>query len=107
MLNNSKLVDGQQGKELTKAIKDYTDASAVISDAEKTKKASAKVIKEVCTEVGTYETLDAVVTMNLRQGGMKFNEELFKTEHPDLYEKYLYKTSDIVTIGKMQVKNNI
>lgn len=107
MLNNTVLVDGQQGKDLTKAIKDYMDANAVIKDAEVTKKASASVIKGICTDANTYETLDAVVTMNLRHGSLKFNEELFKAEHPDLYEKYLVKTDDTVTIGKMQVKNKI
>lgn len=107
MLSNSVLIDGQQGKELTKAIKDYMDANTVIADANKTKKACAEVIKNTCTDAGLYETMDATVSMNLRHGSVKFNEELFKNEHPDLYEKYCYTTDDTVVIGKMTIKNNI
>lgn len=107
MLNNSILVDGQQGKDLTKAIKDYMDANTVFADANKTKKACAETIKEICKDAGLYETMDATVSMNLRHGSIKFNEELFKSEHPDLYEKYCYTTDDTVVIGKMTIKNKI
>lgn len=107
MLDNTVLIDGQNGQKLTQAIKEYTDASLVEKDAKSSKEKASKVIKELCPEAGQYETMDAVVNMTLYKGQTKFDTEKFKAEHPDLYEKYCYTTEESIRIGKMSLKSKV
>jgi len=107
MLDNSKLIDGKDGQRLTQAIKDYSDALLLEKDAKVTKEKASKVIKELCTKAGQYETMDAVVNMTQYKGQTKFDDKKFALEHPDLYEQYCYKTSDSIRIGQMRIKSKV
>ena len=110
MLENSKLIDGQQAKELDKMCEQYNDASCIISDNEKLKKQAGSFIKSVCDEMDTvYETSNYVVTMGHTGERESVDLKTIKAEYPEMYafmqEKGLIKvTENTLRLGSVKGK---
>lgn len=99
MLELSKLVDGQQAKELDRMCEQYNDASVIITDNSKLKTQAGDFIKSVCCELDTvYETSNYVVTMGHTGARESVDVKVVKEVAPELYDllkaKGLIKKTD-------------
>ena len=103
MLELSKLVDGQQAKELDRMCEQYNDASSIISDNTKLKSQAADYIKSVCAELDTvYETSNYIVTMGHTGERETVDLKQIKAEYPEMYNFMLEK--DLIKVSENTLK---
>ena len=110
MLELSKLIDGQQAKELDRMCEQYNDASCIITDNEKLKKQASNFIKSVCSELDTvYETSNYVVTMGHTGSRESVDLKVVKEVAPEIYDllkakKLIKNTENTLKLGSVKSK---
>ena len=105
MLENSKLVDGQDAKELNRACKEYNKVTSEIKDLETTKKKNAEVIKKYCNIGAVHETTEYIVTMAHVEGRVTISASEVEKKAPELFRQLL--ALDLVKVGDsyLQIKS--
>ena len=102
MLNNSVLVDGKDAKELNKACETYNEISEQIKDLDKSKKQANEIIKNYCTDKGTFETTSYIVKMQYVDGNVTISAREVEQKAPELFKQLL--ALDLVKIGNGYLK---
>ena len=103
MLENSKLIDGQQAKELDRMCEQYNDASVIITDNTKLKTEAGNFIKSVCSELDTvYETGNYVVTMGHTGSRESVDLKVVREVAPEIYD--LLKAKNLIKVTDNALK---
>lgn len=97
MLENSNLIDGANGKEVTRLIKEYQDITAKLADLDESKKQVLAKLFEL-TEVGKNETSKYVFNIILNKGRETIGVKNLKENAPSIYT--LIQEQELISVGE-------
>ena len=101
MLNNTRIFESSENKELDKLLKVYNDLQPKYKDMEKTLKQISDHIKEICNkESGTFETPNNVFSLD-ESFKKSINVELLKEKHKKVFNDIPVKYFSI-KVGDIQ-----
>lgn len=86
MLQHSILLDGKEGKEVEKLLKEYQKTVTELTDLEKTKREILNKIFELSQE-GTNETQNYVFTKSLVSGRKSISVKALQEQAEEIYRK--------------------
>lgn len=97
MLENSNLIDGANGKEVTRLIKEYQDITAKLADLDESKKQVLEQLFKL-TEVGKNETSRYVFNIILNKGRETIGVKNLKENAPSIYT--LIQEQELISVGE-------
>lgn len=101
MLNNTRIFESAENKELDKLLKAYNDLQPKYKDMEKTLKCISDRIKEICQkQAGTFETPNNVFSLD-ESFKKSINVELLKEKHAEVFNDIPVKYFSI-KVGDIQ-----
>jgi hypothetical protein len=102
MLENTKIFESAENKELDGLLKKYNDLKVLIDDMSTTQKQCADRIKELCGKKGgKYETLNAVFTLKESAGKSSIDVGMLKNKYEDVWEEV---PSECISIKVSELK---
>ena len=104
LLQTTIIIKGAKAKELNQAIENYQKGLIMEKDAKVLKESGAKIIKDICTDAGVYETNLYTQSMNEYKDTISLNMgELAKNKKDfELYEKLL-KKYPLIKVGGIRI----
>ena len=104
MLDNTKIFETAENKELDTLLKKYNDFKVQIKDMQESQKKCADRIKELCNKTGgKYETLNFVFTLIEQAGKSSINVEKLRNKHEDVWESL---PSECISVKVTELKKN-
>ena len=111
LLQTTVIIKGAKAKELNQAIENYQKGLIMEKDAKTLKESGAKVIKDICTDAGVYETNLYTQNMTLYSDTISIDTKALKEKDFKLYQKLieLYPSVKVggVRIGKSTSKKGL
>lgn len=113
VLQTTVIIKGAKAKELNQAIENYQKGLIMEKDAKTLKESGAKVIKDICTDAGVYETnlytqsmREYKDTISLNIGELAKHKRDFES-YQKLLKKYPLVKEGGIRIGKSTSKKGL